>query len=276
MEIRSDSLTLALISEVFSTEDELVSCLKAARSQGADLAVLPELPLNEWSPATKKARLEDAESSGGWREIIQCNAARRAEIAVLGGVIRVTRDGRRINLALLISAQGAIIDSSAKHVLPDEEGFWECDHYEPVADPPQVIEFMGAKVGIQICSDANRPTAAQLLAAQGAHVILAPRATSISSWKRWRLAYRAMALTASAWVVSVCRPRPEFGVEMGGPSLVVDPMGEVVLETTERIATVVLDRRAVEDARQSYPGYLAWPAKAYVTGWENILRNQQK
>ncbi|MXX96039.1 MAG: carbon-nitrogen hydrolase family protein [Rhodothermaceae bacterium] len=276
MEIGSDSLTLALVSEVFSTEDELVSSLKAARSQGADLAVLPELPLNEWSPATKKARLEDAESSGGWREIIQCNAARRAEIAVLGGLIRVTRDGRRINLALLISAQGAIIDSSAKHVLPDEEGFWECDHYEPVADPPQVIEFMGAKVGIQICSDANRPTAAQLLAAQGAHVILAPRATSISSWKRWRLAYRAMALTASAWVVSVCRPRPEFGVEMGGPSLVVDPMGEVVLETTERIATVVLDRRAVEDARQSYPGYLAWPAKTYMTGWENILRSQQK
>ncbi|MCY3594146.1 MAG: carbon-nitrogen hydrolase family protein [Bacteroidota bacterium] len=276
MEIGSDSLTLALVSEVFSTEDELVSCLKTARSQGADLAVLPELPLNEWSPATKKARLEDAESPGGWREIIQCNAARRAEIAVLGGVIRAMSNGRRINLALLISAQGAIMDSSAKHVLPDEEGFWECDHYEPVEDPPQVIEFMGAKVGVQICSDANRPTAAQLLAAQGAHVILAPRATSISSWKRWRLAYRAMALTASAWVVSVCRPRPEFGVEMGGPSLVVDPMGEVVLETTDRIATVVLDRRAVEDARQSYPGYLAWPAKAYVAGWENILRNQQK
>ena len=276
MEIGSDSLTLALVSEVFSTEDELVSCLKAARNQGADLAVLPELPLNEWSPATKKARVEDAESPGGWREIVQCNAARRAEIGVLGGVIQVMSDGRRINLALLISAQGDIIDSSAKHVLPDEEGFWECDHYEPVEDPPEVIEFMGAKVGVQICSDANRPTAAQLLAAQGAHVILAPRATSISSWKRWRLAYRAMALTASTWVVSVCRPRPEFGVEMGGPSLVVDPMGEVVLETTERIATVVLDRRAVEDARQSYPGYLAWPAKTYVTGWENILRNQQK
>ena len=276
MKFRSDSLTLALVSEIFSTEDELVSCLEAARNQGADLVVLPELPLNEWSPATKKARIDDAESSGGWRETIQCNAARRAGVAVLGGVIRVTSDGRRINLALLISAQGTIVGTSAKHVLPDEEGFWECDHYEPVEDPPQVIEFLGAKVGIQICSDANRPTAAQLLAAQGAHVILAPRATSMSSWKRWRLAYRAMALTASAWVVSVGRPRPEFGVEMGGPSLVVDPMGEVVLETTERITTVVLDRHAVEDARQSYPGYLAWPAKTYVTGWKKILGSQRE
>ena len=176
MKFRSDSLTLALVSEIFSTEDELVSCLEAARNQGADLVVLPELPLNKWSPATKKARIDDAESSGGWRKTIQCNAARRAGVAVLGGVIRVTSDGRRINLALLISAQGTIVGTSAKHVLPDEEGFWECDHYEPVEDPPQVIEFLGAKVGIQICSDANRPTAAQLLAAQGAHMILAPRA----------------------------------------------------------------------------------------------------
>ncbi len=98
----------------------------------------------------------------------------------------------------------------------------------------------------------------------------------MSSWKRWRLAYRAMALTGSTWVVSVGRPRPEFGVDMGGPSLVVDPMGEVVLETTERIETMVLDRRAVEEARQAYPGYLAWPAKTYVTGWKKILSNQQK
>ncbi len=179
MEIGSDSLTLGLVSEIFSTEDELVSCLKVARSQGADLVVLPELPLNGWSPATKKARVEDSEGPGGRRETIQCNAARRAGVAVLGGVIRVMSDGRRVNLALLINAQGTIVGSSAKHVLPDEEGFWECDHYEPIEDPPQVIEFMDAKVGIQICSDANRSTAAQLLAAQGVQVILAPRASSI-------------------------------------------------------------------------------------------------
>ncbi len=266
-----DSLKLALIREIFNSEEELVLCLNEARKQGADLAVLPELPLNEWSPATKKAEIHDAEYQGGRRETILCNAAKKAGIAVLGGVIRIESDGHRINLALLVSPQGNIIGSSAKHVLPDEEGFWECDHYEPTEDPPEVIEFMGSKVGIQICSDINRPTAAQLLAAQGAHVILAPRATSRSSWKRWRLAYRAAALTASVWVVSVGRPRPEFGVEMGGPSLVVDPMGEVTLETRERIATVVLDRRAVEDARQSYPGYLAWPAKTYITGWKKFL-----
>lgn len=271
MNDRSDSFEVALISEVFNSEDSLVSCLEDAQNRGADLAVLPELPLNEWSPATKIARKEDAERPNGWRETMQRDAARNAKIAVLGGVIQIMNDGRRINRSFLIDAEGEIIGSSEKHVLPDEEGFWECNHYEPSATPPRIIDYRGAKLGIQICSDVNRPTAAQLLAAQGGQVILAPRATEPSSWDKWRLAYRSMALTSSCWVVSVCRPRPEFGVNIGGPSLVVDPMGDVRLETTERIATATINLCAVIQARQSYPGYLTWPAKTYAVGWQEIL-----
>ena len=274
MKTGSNPLVLALISEIFSSEDTLSSCLLAARNQGANLAVLPELPLNEWSPATKSSRIEDAEPSGGWRETLLCRVARNIGIAILGGVIRQLEDSRRINLALLIDKNGEIIGTSAKHVLPDEEGFWECDHYEPGMDPPRVLDLSGTKLGVQICSDANRPTAAQLLAAQGVQVILAPRATSESSWERWRLAYQAMALTCSTWVASVSRPRPESGVDIGGPSLIVNPMGEVVMETTDRIAIDRLDLREVDDARQAYPGYLAWPSKTYITGWQEVLKLQ--
>ena len=276
MKVAAYDLTVALISEIFSSERELVVCLERVHGQGAALAILPELPFNLWSPATKAASAEDAEGPGGWRENMLCVAAKKAGIAVLGGVIRKDSNGRRTNLALLSDSHGCIIGSSAKHVLPDEEGFWECDHYQPSEDSPRIIEFKGIKLGVQICSDANRPTAAQLLAAQGVQVILAPRATSPSSWKRWRLAYQAMALTCSAWVVSVGRPRPEFGVDIGGPSLVVNPMGEVVLETADRIAVTTLDLRAVEDARRSYPGYLAWAAKMYAAGWAEVHEDHIK
>lgn len=276
MKVAACDLSVALISEIFSSERELIAHLERAHDRGAALAVLPELPFNLWSPATKAVSAEDAEGPGGWRENMQRAAANKAGIAVLGGVIRKASNGRRTNLALLSDSHGRIIGSSAKHVLPDEEGFWECDHYQPSTDPPRIIEFKGIKLGIQICSDANRPTAGQLLAAQGVQVILAPRATSPSSWERWRLAYQAMALTSSVWVVSVGRPRPEFGVDIGGPSLVVNPMGEVVLETTDRIAVTTLDLRAVEDARRSYPGYLAWAAKMYAAGWAEVHENHIK
>ena len=48
------SLTVALISDVFVQADDaprLVASLMQARSRGADLAVLPEIPLNPWSPS---------------------------------------------------------------------------------------------------------------------------------------------------------------------------------------------------------------------------------
>jgi len=274
MKTDGQSFAISMISEVFTDEDELISFLDQARQQGSRLVVLPELPLNHWAPATKVISLADVESSGGIRETMLRNAAKKANIAVLGGVIRQLPDGRKINLALLVNPMGEIVGSSAKHVLPDEPGFWECDHYEPSTDPPKMIEYVGIKFGIQICSDANRPTVAQLLAAQGVQIILAPRATSPYSWDQWCLAYRAMALTSSAWVVSVNRPRMEFEIEMGGPSLVVDPKGEVIIETMDQIVTTNLDLIAVEDARREYPGYLDWPAQTYIQGWQDVLDQQ--
>ena len=52
----ADRLTVALISEVFPPPEGLArldALLAEARGAGAELAVLPELPLNPWSPSTR-------------------------------------------------------------------------------------------------------------------------------------------------------------------------------------------------------------------------------
>ena len=71
-------LTVALISEVFWEPDgaeRLKERLAEVAGRGADLAVLPELPLNAWSPATRDARDEDAEPMDGPRATAQAEAA---------------------------------------------------------------------------------------------------------------------------------------------------------------------------------------------------------
>jgi len=62
----------------------------------------------------------------------------------------------------------------------------------------------------------------------------------------------------------------EFGVPLGGPSFVAAPTGEVLVETTERLALVTLHRSVVEDARRSYPGYLPTRADLYAEGWTRV------
>ena len=60
-------LNVALIRMVFldRSASDLREVLKQARSRGADLAVLPELPLNVWSPASKVVQNDEAEPPAG-------------------------------------------------------------------------------------------------------------------------------------------------------------------------------------------------------------------
>lgn len=270
------ALRIAVVTEVFFDDtdgERLANRLVEARTAGAELVVLPELPMDPWIPASREPDPSDAENQRGRRHQLQSEAARRAGVAVLGGaIIRDSAGGRRHNTALLFDDHGALKASYRKVHLPFEEGFWEGAHYEPGEDPPDVVTGFSLPVGIQICSDANRCSGSQLLAAQGAAVVFVPRATPASSWDRWRLVLRANAVTCATWVVTVNRPSGEEGTDIGGPSAVFGPDGSVVSETTDRIAMVDLDGTVVEQARKEYPGYLAFHPEVHAEGWRRIKR----
>ncbi|MDP8904123.1 MAG: carbon-nitrogen hydrolase family protein, partial [Chloroflexota bacterium] len=214
---------------------------------------------------------EDAEPEGGGRTQALSEAARRSGVAVVGGIIhRDPASGRRTSRALLFDGAGKIVARYEKLHLPAEPGFWETSHYEPGTAVARPSDAFGLPVGLQICSDVNRPAGSHLLAARGAEAILAPRATERRTYERWKLVLRANALTSCAYVLSVNRPAPEQGVLIGGPSIAVDPNGEVVLETTDSLALVTLEREAVRQARAAYPGYLPIRADLYARAWSDV------
>lgn len=271
-------MIIALVSDVFHDAGgpaRLAACLQEAKTRGADLAVLPELPLNPWSPATEVPREEDAEPPEGPRHQVLCTAARNAGIAVLGGaIVQDPKTWRRHNTALLFARDGALLASYRKVHLPEEDGFWETRHYEPGDALSPVVDGLELRVGLQICSDINRPEGSHLLGALGAEVVLNPRATEAATFDRWRTVFVANAMTSGAYVLSVNRPRPEQGVLLGGPSFAVAPTGEVLAETTEPLALVTVDRSTVQRARQRYPGYLATRADLYAEGWQRVKRTR--
>ncbi|MGE0041548.1 MAG: carbon-nitrogen hydrolase family protein [Vicinamibacterales bacterium] len=268
------TLAVALVSDVFFDADgpaRLASRLAEARAAGAELAVLPELPLNPWSPATREPRDEDAEDPGGPRHRTLADAARTAGLGLVGGaIVRDPATGRRHNTALVFDRAGALVSAYRKVILPEEPGFWETSHYEPGDRLAGVETAFGVPLAVQICSDINRPVGAHLLGAAGAEAILNPRATEPAYFGRWRTVFVATALTACVYVLSVNRPRDEQGVPLGGPTFAVAPTGDVLAETTDPVALVTLDRAVVAAARKRYPGYLAVPADLYQVGWGSL------
>jgi N-carbamoylputrescine amidase len=267
-------LTVALVSEVFWEPDghvRLRERLAEAAGRGADLAVLPEIPLNPWRPASKEPVDADAEPMDGPRATAQAAAAAEAGIGLVGGIIhRDAATGRRTSRALVFDRVGTLVATYEKLHLPEEPGFWETSHYEPGDEPPERIDAFGLPVGVQICSDTKRPQGAHLLGAKGAMAVLIPRATEEKTYQRWKLVFRANALTSSVYVLSVNRPGPEEGVLLGGPSIAVDPNGDVLLETTDRMGLVTLDATVVDRSRTDYPGYLPVRARLYADAWGKI------
>ena len=183
-----DNLSIAMISDVFvgeESKDRLLTCLMNAKGQGADLAVLPEIACNPWSPATKESRGEDAEDLGGERCQMQSNAAKEVGIGLVGAAI-LKEDENRYNTCLFWDEQGELLGTYQKHHIPEEEGFWETSHYTQGTEGFPVFHFHGFNIGIQICSDMNRPQGSHLLAAQGADVIVGPRSTELATYDKWR------------------------------------------------------------------------------------------
>lgn len=274
------TLTVALISEVFWEPDgpaRLRARLDEAAQQGAELAVLPELPLNPWRPATKHAQEADAEGMDGPRTRAQSEAAAEAGIGIVGGIIhRDAATGRRTSRALVIDRRGTIRATYEKVHLPEEPGFWETSHYAPGTEAPKLIRDFEVPIGLQICSDANRPEGSHLLGALGAAAVINPRATEERTYGRWRTVWRANALTSCCYVLSVNRPDAEEGVLIGGPSICFDPNGEAIVETTDRIALTSIDTTVVDAARRAYPGYLPVNARLYADAWSEIASRDDR
>jgi len=267
------TLTLALISEVFyedETGDKLQSILSKAKAQGAQLAVLPELPLNRWAPATKDLCDEDAEPIKGRRHHLQSLAAQTIGIGLLGGaIVKDPATGTRYNTALLFDKTGHHLGSFRKCHIPKEPDFWEAYHYSQGEDIPQIYDQFDIRFGIQICSDINRPQGALALAAQGAEAVINPRATEAATIDRWRVVFQALAITSGAYILSVNRPRAEQGVLLGGPSVAVDPLGNILVDSTDQISIITIKRNIVTQARKKYPGYLPVRTDLYTKAWQN-------
>ncbi len=269
----ADTLTVALISECFYQDDgaeRLHARLRQAQGQGAQLAVLPELAVLPWVPATKIARDEDAEAPRGERHEMQARAARDVGIGLVGGaIVQRPESGQRFNTALVFDAHGELRGTFEKCHIPEEPGFWESSHYEPGESLAPVFDDFSMPFGVQICSDVNRPEGSHLLGALGAEAVLNPRSTERATYERWRHVFIANALTSCLYVLSVNRPAPENGVLIGGPSIAVSPSGEVLLETEDPVGIVTLDRNVVREARTRYPGYLSVRAEMYAEAWRH-------
>lgn len=163
------------------------------RAAGADLVLFPELftvelftTFPDWkeTPTSELTRVD--KYTADYRSLFEGEAKERSQY-IVGGSHLMEVDGRFLNIGHLFGPDGTVVEHVKTHIFPAEAD-WQTEE----GDSMELIELPFAKVGFNICYEAEIPECAATLAEQGAEIILCPSFT-FTEYGFWRVRHCAQA-----------------------------------------------------------------------------------
>ncbi|WP_205471779.1 carbon-nitrogen hydrolase family protein [Nocardioides sp. SYSU D00038] len=245
------SLTVALVQEASGLDPAANRAhLPGLVPEGADLVVLPEAFARDFGEPGSDVSPHAEPLDGPFATALAGVAAERGATVVAGMFERGDDPDRPFNTLL---ARGTAVGGYRKIHLYDSFGHRESDRLSAGALEPAVLDLHGWRLGLMTCYDLRFPELARALVDAGAEVLVVPAAWVAGPRKvdHWRTLVRARAIENTCWVVAVGQPAPRYT----GHSMVVDPLGDVVVEAGDEPALLhaELTRAALDEARRTNP-----------------------
>lgn len=217
----------------------------------ADFVMLPEL----WSTAAfdlgcarEHAQKFDCELVSRMSQIARTNKTWLHG----GSFAEITDSGQHFNTSVLFDSSGDVVATYRKiHVFGygGEAELMSAGQDLVVVDTP-----LGA-TGLATCYDLRFPEQFRGLVAKGAQAFAVTSGWPTKRIAAWDVLVQARAIENQSWVVACNQVGMQKGVQLGGHSAVVDPIGDVVaqagVEETTLFATV--DPGVVTQWREEFP-----------------------
>lgn len=159
------------VGDFAGNAQKILAAAEAARAQGADLLLTPELSLAGYPPEDLLLRPDFYRSAQ--RELSLLAHQVRGIDVLVGHPL--AEDGKHYNAASLLR-NGELIATYRKHRLPNYEVFDEERYFDPGCDPC-VVDVKGVACGITICEDVWMEGAAEAARQAGAELLLALNAS---------------------------------------------------------------------------------------------------
>jgi deaminated glutathione amidase len=218
--------------------------------EGVDLTVFPEAFARDFGKPGSDVS-EDAEPLEGPFATEVSRVAGLRGTTVVAGMFEESSDPARPFNTLVL--RGAARADYRKVHLYDSFGYRESDRLSAGPISAAAVPLGGFTLGLMTCYDLRFPEQGRALVDAGADVLVVPAAWVAGERKvdHWRTLVRARAIENTVYVVAAAQPGPRYT----GHSMVVDPLGDVIVETGEDadVVTAVLDREALERARHTNP-----------------------
>lgn len=163
------------------------------QAKNADLVLFPELftvalftTFPDWQnlPVSELPRID--RYTGEYRSFFEAEAKSRKQYIVAGSHLE-KRGGRYLNVSYLYGPSGLVHAHEKTHIFPAESA-WQTEE----GDRMEAVDLPFARVGFNVCYEAEIPECAATLAEQGAEIILCPSFT-FSEMGFWRVRHCAQA-----------------------------------------------------------------------------------
>ncbi|MFJ5355620.1 deaminated glutathione amidase [Pectobacterium sp. CHL-2024] len=229
----------------------ITELMSAAQQNGADLLVLPEGVLAR-DITNPNMVLTAAQPLDGPFISHLLEASKGSNLTTMLCVHIPNGEGKVWN-TLLALRNGEIVAQYRKLHLYDAFSVQESENVLAGEEVPPLLSIAGLNVGLMTCYDIRFPELARRLVLDGADVLVLPSAWIKGPLKEahWELLVRARALENTTYLVAV----GECGVKNIGNSMVVDPLGVVVVQAPETPALIYadIDLERLAYARQILP-----------------------
>jgi predicted amidohydrolase len=253
----SSSVRVALVQadcssdETFDARIDRVLAETDHACERADLVMLPEL----WSTAAF-----DLDCAREHAQPFDCalvsrmsDIARKHSVWLHGGSFaEITDSDQHFNTSVLFAPDGSIAATYRKiHVF----GYGGEAELMSAGDELVVVDTPLGPTGLATCYDLRFPEQFRALADRGARAFLITSGWPTKRIEAWDVLVQARAIEDQAWVVACNQVGMQKGVQLGGHSAVVDPIGTVVSHAGAEETTLhaTINPAAASEWRQEFP-----------------------
>jgi len=235
-------------------------------AEQTDILVTNEMPFGKWLSAQKIYDHDDAEDSIVAHEH-GIEALKSLNIPLVLSSQPVRFEGMLANEAYVLENNNYYF-AHQKQYFPEESGFYETTWFQAATAGFNVVRTEKITIGFLLCTELMFNEWAREYRRQGAHLIVAPRATG-QSYYNWKIAASMAAIVSGCYVVSSNRVgKFDDDLIFGGKSFAFAPDGILISETTAEspVVSFELDFGKVESQQKEYPCYVkeSYVKESYV------------